>query len=102
MDSNRLNAFSQLQYNDSGFLLLKIFYGESTPKIDTQSDLYSTLFNVNQRTRELNLLRIEMMKYFGWSRVGTIARESDNWKYVSYKIFIRVSFIGAAPEFLDK
>lgn len=87
MDSYTLNAINQLQYYETGFFLLKVFYGESTPKIDTQSELYSTLFNVNQRTRELNLLRIEMMKYFGWSRVGTIAREGDNWKYVSNLIF---------------
>lgn len=39
--------------------------------------LFPTLFSVNQVTTALNPLRIKMMKYFGWERVGTIAFQDD-------------------------
>ncbi|XP_053381997.1 gamma-aminobutyric acid type B receptor subunit 2-like [Mercenaria mercenaria] len=40
-------------------------------------DLFSTLFKVNQVTDAFNPQRIKMMKYFGWTRVGTITYQEE-------------------------
>ncbi|XP_060557326.1 gamma-aminobutyric acid type B receptor subunit 2-like [Ruditapes philippinarum] len=40
-------------------------------------DLFSTLFKVNQVTDAFNPLRIKVMKYFGWTRVGTMVYQEE-------------------------
>ncbi|XP_053381960.1 gamma-aminobutyric acid type B receptor subunit 1-like [Mercenaria mercenaria] len=49
----------------------------ATTATTTDRDLFSTLFKVNQVTNALNPLLIQMMKYFGWTRVGTIAHQEE-------------------------
>lgn len=40
-------------------------------------DLFQTLYTVNQIQNDLNPLRIKMMEYFNWNRVGTIFKQDD-------------------------
>ena len=40
-------------------------------------DLFPYLFMVNQILNDLNPLRIKMMQYLNWNRVGTIFVQSD-------------------------
>ena len=49
---------------------------------------FPTLFRVNQASELYNPLRIKMMKYYGWSRVGTIVYQDDISVSVSSFLYI--------------
>ena len=64
--------------------VLQISYVASTATTVDQT-LFPTLFSVNLITKALNPLRIEMMRFFGWTRVGTIANQDDMSTSVSHR-----------------
>ena len=64
--------------------VLQISYVASTATTVDQT-LFPTLFSVNLITKALNPLRIEMMRFFGWTRVGTIANQDDMSTSVSQR-----------------
>lgn len=45
--------------------------------------LYPTLFKVYQNTQVLNPLRIQTMKYFGWTRAATVSHPKSLFQDVS-------------------
>ena len=55
---------------------LQLSYIASTSST-VDRDLFSTMFKVNQIMDDLNPLRIKMMQYFNWRRVGTIYFQDD-------------------------
>ena len=51
------------------------YVGSTSSTVDR--DIFSTMFKVNQIFDDLNPLRIKMMQYFGWTRVGTLFYGDD-------------------------
>ena len=51
-------------------------------------DLFPYLFMVNQILNDLNPLRIKMMQYLNWNRVGTIFVQSD----ISVSVSVTLAF----------
>ena len=49
-------------------------------------DRFQTLFKVNHIRDNLNPLRIKMMKYFNWTRVGTIFTQDE------VEVSVRITF----------
>jgi len=46
-------------------------------------NLYPTMYTVNLIFHVFNPLLIQMMKYFGWTRIGTISDAGDMYESVS-------------------
>ena len=65
--------------------LFQLSYIALTSTTLTQ-ELFPTLFMVNQIMDDINPLRIKMMQYFNWNKVGTIFFQNDIW--VSVSIFV--------------
>lgn len=45
-------------------------------------ELYPTMYTVNQIYHVFNPLLIQMMRYFGWKRIGTISDSGDMFEAV--------------------
>ena len=58
------------------FILFQLSY-IATTSTTVDNDLFPTLFRINQILSDLNPLRIKMMKYFNWTRVGTIFTQDE-------------------------
>ena len=67
------------------------YLGSTSSTIDR--DLFSTMFKVNQIYDDLNPLRIKMMQYFGWQRIGTLFYGDDINASVSSIMYVTTNVI---------
>ena len=74
------------------YLLFQLSY-IATTSTTVDNDLFPTLFRINQILSDLNPLRIKMMKYFNWTRVGTIFTQDEQSLPVCFSLILLNRYI---------